>query len=315
MLSLEMLSVSIVITSFQRAWALQYSLQSLVNQTICPDEVVIVLKPSGDGSEELIRAFSKELPIKLIIQKEGFVAEAEEIGIKNSSGDIIIFMDDDAIAEKEFVAKYIELFERFNDAGGIGGIIFKAHLKGNTIERYNEYMTRPRFQNYIPLYCSPLSTFKEYYGWVSKSGFLFAIKVPRMKVVRHGVLLGVNMGFLGRLIKDCPLGKLFEKSRKGYSWESMLAYWVRIKGFHTYAILNEELAPIVWHLVHTRRLTHTQSLWDRFWFSYDALKNYHRYKRLKADVSLRDYILGSLAFLRRDFPARALAFLYVMIDP
>jgi len=28
-------------------------------------------------------------------------------------------MDDDAIAEKEFVAKYIELFERFNDAGGI----------------------------------------------------------------------------------------------------------------------------------------------------------------------------------------------------
>lgn len=68
-------------------------------------------------------------------------------------------------------------------------------------------MMRPRFQDYIPLYCSPLSTFKEYYGWVSKSGFLFAIKVPRMKVVRHGVLVGANMGFLGRLIKRLPSGE------------------------------------------------------------------------------------------------------------
>jgi len=34
-------------------------------------DVVIVLKPSGDGSEEVMRSFSTQLPIKLVVQERG----------------------------------------------------------------------------------------------------------------------------------------------------------------------------------------------------------------------------------------------------
>ncbi|MCS7135141.1 MAG: hypothetical protein NZ893_01745 [Candidatus Aenigmarchaeota archaeon] len=77
----------------------------------------------------------------------------------------------------------------------------------------------------------------------------------------------------------------------------MLAYWVRTKGFHIYVSSDTRNAPIVWHITHRNKLTTGKSFWDRFWFGYDVFRNYHRYRALRADVSLKDYILASLAFI------------------
>jgi len=63
--------VTVAIVTYRRAWALPHSLASIANQTRKPDEVVIVLKPSGDSSEEVIRSFSSQLPIKLVVQVKG----------------------------------------------------------------------------------------------------------------------------------------------------------------------------------------------------------------------------------------------------
>jgi len=48
------LKVSVAIVTYRRSRALPYSLTSLVNQTRKPNEVMIVLKPFGDGSKEAI---------------------------------------------------------------------------------------------------------------------------------------------------------------------------------------------------------------------------------------------------------------------
>ena len=51
---MRFLKVDATIVSYRRAWALPYSLTSLVNQIRKPDEVVMALKLFGDGSEEAI---------------------------------------------------------------------------------------------------------------------------------------------------------------------------------------------------------------------------------------------------------------------
>ncbi len=94
------LKVSVVIVTYKRAWALPHSLSSLVSQTRMPDEVIIVLKPSGDRSEEVISKFSQHLPIKLLVQREGNVVRAYQMAIDNASSDIILFLDD-AFAEEK----------------------------------------------------------------------------------------------------------------------------------------------------------------------------------------------------------------------
>jgi glycosyltransferase involved in cell wall biosynthesis len=148
------MQVSVVIPTYKRGWALQYSLSSLVEQNIPADEVVIVLRPSEDGSERIINEFRDKLPIKLVIQKKGFIAEAMEMGIRNAYGDIILFMDDDAIAEKEWVAKYLTLFEKLNDAGGITGLIYQTSIKEvKEVKQINNFnhatylQTKKSFQN------------------------------------------------------------------------------------------------------------------------------------------------------------------------
>ena len=78
--------------TYRRAWALPHSLASIVNQTKKPEDVVIVLKPSGDGNEEVIRSFSTQLPIKLVVQGRGNFTDAVQMAIDNAGGDVILLL-------------------------------------------------------------------------------------------------------------------------------------------------------------------------------------------------------------------------------
>ena len=61
--------------------------------------MVIVLKPSGDGREEVIRSFSSQLPIKLVVQVRRNFTDAVQMTVDNAKGDVILFLDD-AVAEE-----------------------------------------------------------------------------------------------------------------------------------------------------------------------------------------------------------------------
>jgi glycosyltransferase involved in cell wall biosynthesis len=165
------MKITIAIVTYKRAWALPYSLTSIANQTRKPDEVLIVLKPSGDGSEELIKKFSSQLPVRLILQEEGNCAYAYQLAIDNANGDLILFIDDDAVAEERWVEKYMRLFNTLPRAGGTSGTTLKAHLKDGGIvksqeEFYEIVTTRLKF------YRKPLPEYSDYIGWISKSGYM-----------------------------------------------------------------------------------------------------------------------------------------------
>jgi len=315
------LTTTVIITSYRRGWALRYSLSSLVDQSVRPDEVIIVLKPSGDNSEQIIEKFKEKLPIRLLIQKKGFVVDAVEEGIKNATGDIVLFIDDDAIAEKEWIKKYLTLFKKISDAGGIAGLILETSLRDvkarleSTLNNKHPSIIPSKTSKFTRVYGKPLNIYKGYSNYISKSGFLISRQINSRNQdmpILDVLLSGANMGFLKHAIKDCPVGRFFKRSRKGYSYENFLAYWARRKGFNTYAIWNSENAPIVWHITHKSRLTFINNFYDKFWFSYDALMNYFRYRLAGADTSLLSYIIASAAFIRKDLRSRLLALLYIL---
>jgi len=305
--------ISLVVPTYKRAWALPFSLQSLVEQSSRPDEVVVVLKPSNDRSESIIHKFSEELPIKLIIQTKGFVVDAVQLGIDNSSGDIILFIDDDAVAEPNFVAKYKKFFECFRDAGGATGIVFRAYLEKGCIIKTMEHFIPFNVARRVP-YRRPLKVFEKYSGWVSKSGLSTTTVVESGNIVLSALLYGANMGFVRKAIEGYPLNQLYKGSRKGFNYESLLAYLARIKGFNTYKIINPSMAPIVWHLTHKSHLTLKNGFWGEFWLSYDVFKNYFRYKKMGADVSFLNWIEMCISSLRKQTPAKILALLYTLSD-
>jgi len=87
--------ISIVIPTYNHAHYLERCLKSIANQTIKNYEIILIDNHSTDNTKKIINKF-KNLPIKyLLIKNEGIYAKSRNLGIKNSSGNIIAFLDSD----------------------------------------------------------------------------------------------------------------------------------------------------------------------------------------------------------------------------
>jgi len=299
--------VTVAMVTYRRAWALPHSLASIASQTRKPDEVVIVLKPWGDGSEEVIRSFSTQLPIKLVVQEKGNFTDAVQMAIENARGDVILFLDDDAVAEERWVEKYENLYSSLPNVGGVSGATYKAYIEnGKIVKTYEPFYDEKPTKN--TFYRKPLPEYVNYYGWIARSGFMGA-KAPPSDLFLSTSLDGVNMGLLRKAVKDCPLAGLFKRSRRGIWNEKILAYCAKKKGYDTYKALSPR-APSAWHLMHPSSLTRGSGFWHEFWLHYDRVANYWRLKRLGAQVSPYAYIAACLVSLRRRPLPRLLAILY-----
>ncbi|MEZ5417967.1 MAG: glycosyltransferase family 2 protein [Vicinamibacterales bacterium] len=88
------LSASIVVNTFNRARALERLLPSLERlDTAC--EVVVVNGPSTDDTEEVLARFAGR--IKVARCPEPNLSRSRNIGIAAAAGDVVVFIDDDAL--------------------------------------------------------------------------------------------------------------------------------------------------------------------------------------------------------------------------
>lgn len=115
-------NVSVVISTYSkdRLGLVLDCIESSKKQSLLPKEIILVLDPD----QSLVDFFKSQLPgdVKIVIS-EGFgLSEARNAGVKSVKGEIIAFIDDDAIAEKNWLEN---LVENYNDPSvvGVGGFI------------------------------------------------------------------------------------------------------------------------------------------------------------------------------------------------
>ncbi|RLD63731.1 MAG: hypothetical protein DRJ01_02965 [Bacteroidetes bacterium] len=118
--------VSVVICSYNREKFLPGALNSLINQTVDKDkyEVIIVNNNSTDSTEKICKQFiseNKELNVSYFVEKNQGLSFARNRGIKEAKGEIISFIDDDAIAREDYVENLIKTFKQYPEYGAIGG--------------------------------------------------------------------------------------------------------------------------------------------------------------------------------------------------
>jgi GT2 family glycosyltransferase len=155
--------VTVAIVTYRWVLALPCSLISVDSQKRKPEEEVIALKPSGDSSEEVMRSFSSQLPIKLVVQEKGNFTNAVQMAIDNAKGNVILFLDDNAVAEERWVEKYENLFDSLPNVGGIGGKSHKAYIKSGKVVKTHEpfYDEKPPRNAF---YRKPLPEYVNYCG-------------------------------------------------------------------------------------------------------------------------------------------------------
>jgi glycosyltransferase involved in cell wall biosynthesis len=102
---------SLIITTYNWPQALSLVLQSVANQTMLPDEVIIADDGSTEETKLMIERFSKKNDIKVIHswqKDEGFrAAMSRNRAISKSSCDYIILIDGDMILHPKFVEEHL----------------------------------------------------------------------------------------------------------------------------------------------------------------------------------------------------------------
>ena len=87
--------ISIIIPTYNHGIYLDRCLNSIQQQTIDNYEVIIIDNNSTDNTKDVIKKYIN-LPIKYyLISNKGIYAKSRNMGIKNSSGNIIAFLDSD----------------------------------------------------------------------------------------------------------------------------------------------------------------------------------------------------------------------------
>ena len=304
--------ISVIVPTYKRAWSLPYLLDGLINQSVKPDEVVIVLKPSGDGSEDVIKRYMDKLSINVVIQSLGYPMDAYNMGIKSASGDVLLFIDDDAIPHQDWVKRYKELFNELPNAGAIGGFSYKAFIGDNGLVLTNEplFINEPTRETF---YRKPLWDLRDYCRYLAISG-LPSAKPCKGSIIKSVLLMGMNMGFKREAIEGLDLARVYKGSRRGFHFESYIAYYVVRKGFESYHVIDPNIAPVVWHIEsHRESLTRRPGFWSEFWLHFDRASMYYRLKKLNANVSFAAYLVANLALMRKEPLPRLLATIYATL--
>jgi glycosyltransferase involved in cell wall biosynthesis len=111
--------ISVIVPSYNSEKTIEACMQSLIEQTCSPLEIIVV-DSSEDGTQEIIRRKFPEVHLIPLSQKT-FPGPARNIGAQNSSGQILAFIDSDCIASREWTGKFLSSHKLGHQVVG-GGI-------------------------------------------------------------------------------------------------------------------------------------------------------------------------------------------------
>ena len=128
------MKVCIIIPVFNEQDFIKKSVESLINQTIKPAEVIYVNDNSTDNSKNIIKNLIGKCEWIRVIDHKSFqehvpgskVIEAFNFGLKNleTQFDIICKFDGDIILPKNYIEKIIEIFNEKEKVGIAGGNLY-----------------------------------------------------------------------------------------------------------------------------------------------------------------------------------------------
>lgn len=112
-------TVSVIIPSFNYGKVVTRAIDSAINQTAKPSEIIVVDDGSKDDTEEVIhdKYFSDQSPywgvdIKYVKKENGGVATARNAGARLATGKYLCFLDADDRIEPEFIRACVDALER-----------------------------------------------------------------------------------------------------------------------------------------------------------------------------------------------------------
>jgi glycosyltransferase involved in cell wall biosynthesis len=102
--------ISVIIPMYNGGEFIQEALESVLAQTVEPDEIIVVDDGSTDDGPEIVQRMAQSHPIRMIRKANGGQSSARNVGIANAHGDLIALLDQDDIWYPDHIAALLEPF-------------------------------------------------------------------------------------------------------------------------------------------------------------------------------------------------------------
>lgn len=157
----SVIPVSIVICTYNRAEYLIRCIESLKKLNYPDYEIIVVNGPSTDATERLLHQY----PDVSVVRQESLngLSFARNLGIRAAKGHIIAFIDDDAVADDQWLGSLVTAYTD-DTVGGAGGPVFD--ITGNWYQFKNGYISKEGIPSFInehdPGYNDPKGNYLNY---------------------------------------------------------------------------------------------------------------------------------------------------------
>jgi GT2 family glycosyltransferase len=118
------MDISVVVPTFNRREIVKRSLSTLFAQTLAPSrfEIVVVVDGSSDGTAEALRELKAPCEFRVIEQQNLGRAGARNTGYRAAAANLVLFLDDDMLADPGLVAAHLAAHRQCNRIVAFGAI-------------------------------------------------------------------------------------------------------------------------------------------------------------------------------------------------
>ena len=140
------IKISVIICTYNRAESLKRALNSIIEMSVPEDlswELIIVDNNSSDNTKEVVEKFKTEsgLNVSYVFEKEQGLSNARNRGVKEAKGEIIAFIDDDVIVDRNWLINIHKAFEIYNPVV-IGGKVL-IHIESPVPKWFSNAVSDP----------------------------------------------------------------------------------------------------------------------------------------------------------------------------
>ncbi|MDI6792376.1 MAG: glycosyltransferase family 2 protein [bacterium] len=130
--------VTVAIPTKNRRDLLKRCLDALLKQSYANFEIVVVNDGSTDDTDELLEKY----PVRVVRNSQSWGPSiARNQGTEKAKGDIVCYIDDDALPDEDWLAALVRRFSEEKDMAGVGGMLYD--LDGET--KTNQCTSPPRY--------------------------------------------------------------------------------------------------------------------------------------------------------------------------
>jgi len=124
--------LSVIICTYNREKYILPLISSLAANSLDKSEyeIIIIDNNCTDGTRKVCELFAGENPdvnMKYVVETEQGLSAARNRGIKESSGDVLVYVDDDALVDLNYLSDYMDWFELHPETMAAGGPIIPSY--------------------------------------------------------------------------------------------------------------------------------------------------------------------------------------------